>query len=134
MPANDHFANATELTGLSDSESASTAEATRETGEPVHAYSGQGSVWYRWTAPRTGAAAIDMRIRSTTRTRRSTAARCSRASHSLGGGRKVKFRAVQGTTYRIAVDGSYGSRGPVQLALSVPPVARPTTTSRTRRS
>src|SRR5262245_70448 len=54
-PANDKFANVTLISGTSGTLSGSTATATKETGEPIHAgRSGGHSVWYRWTAPNVG--------------------------------------------------------------------------------
>ncbi|MBX3727790.1 MAG: WD40 repeat domain-containing protein, partial [Candidatus Sumerlaeia bacterium] len=58
QPANDHFANATLLSGLSGSVDGSTIGATRELFEPRHWYGGDEadapSVWYRWVAPASG--------------------------------------------------------------------------------
>jgi Ca2+-binding RTX toxin-like protein len=58
-PANDDFANATELSGLPASGTGNTLNATEETGEPFHG-GGQQSVWYRWTAPVSGATALEV--------------------------------------------------------------------------
>lgn len=58
LPANDNFAEATTISGVSVKTTGTTKLATREAGEPtvsVRQTSGRGkSVWYRWTAPRTG--------------------------------------------------------------------------------
>ena len=55
VPANDAFANPVALAGLSDGATATNANCTRETGEPrILNFSGGTSLWYRWTAPRSG--------------------------------------------------------------------------------
>ena len=54
-PANDQFAGAQPLTGQSVKITASNAHCSREAGEPhVLGWPGGNSLWYRWTAPRTG--------------------------------------------------------------------------------
>ncbi|MDQ3259000.1 MAG: NF038122 family metalloprotease, partial [Acidobacteriota bacterium] len=59
-PANDDFANATPLSGLTGTLAGTNVSATKEAGEPVHPDSAGGkSVWYRWQAPTTGSAVID---------------------------------------------------------------------------
>lgn len=55
VPANDAFASPVALTGLSDGVTATNANCTRETGEPrILGFAGGTSLWYRWTAPRSG--------------------------------------------------------------------------------
>jgi len=59
-PANDNFANATPLSGLTGTLAGTNVGATKEAGEPTHPDSPGGtSVWYRWQAPATGSAVID---------------------------------------------------------------------------
>jgi hypothetical protein len=60
-PANDDFANATDLTGLT-SFSGTTVGATAEPGEPDHlaGYAPSNSVWYKFTASVTGRAWVTM--------------------------------------------------------------------------
>ncbi len=54
-PANDNFASATVITGVSGATAGSTVGATKETGEPNHAGNpGGASVWFRWVAPVNG--------------------------------------------------------------------------------
>jgi outer membrane protein assembly factor BamB/subtilisin family serine protease len=54
-PANDNFANATTLSGASAQGTARNNSATLEAGEPrILGFEGGGSVWYKWTAPRSG--------------------------------------------------------------------------------
>ncbi len=50
-PPNDSFAAAQAISGNAASVAGTTAGATLEAGEPNHFVSGNGSVWYRWTAP-----------------------------------------------------------------------------------
>ncbi len=54
-PANDNFAAPVALNGESTQLTATNANCSRETGEPrIGAFAGGTSLWYRWTAPRTG--------------------------------------------------------------------------------
>jgi hypothetical protein len=129
-PPNDDFANAESLTGMADSASGTNVDATMESGEPSHAGSGGASIWYRWTAPRTGpfrvgtcgsdfdtvlavytgTAVDDLNLVDSND--ESGGVDCSATSQS-----EVFFRAVQGTTYSIAVGGWDLATGNVQLAL-----------------
>src|SRR5207237_9419824 len=61
---NDDFANAVALSGDHGSVLGSLDDASREQGEPGHYRqypSASVSVWYRWTAPRSGPASVDLR-------------------------------------------------------------------------
>ena len=60
-PANDNFADAQLLNGPSGFASGENRSATLEAGEPNHLDSGSHSVWYRWTVPTNGVAAVDLR-------------------------------------------------------------------------
>lgn len=54
-PANDLFASPVILTGPSLHVTGTNANASREPGEPrIAGFSGSASLWYRWTAPRSG--------------------------------------------------------------------------------
>ena len=54
-PANDSFVAAQLISSQTGSVTGTTVNATREPSEPFHAgYPGNGSVWYRWTAPANG--------------------------------------------------------------------------------
>ncbi|MFL6005050.1 MAG: Ig-like domain-containing protein [Gaiellaceae bacterium] len=60
-PPNDHFHAATWLTGPSGSVTGSLRKASFQLGEPpVTPYAGDGSIWYRWTAPATGTWRFDI--------------------------------------------------------------------------
>ena len=54
-PINDAFANRIILVGASAADAGSNENATYETGEPLSGF-GTGSLWWSWTAPRTGQA------------------------------------------------------------------------------
>jgi Ca2+-binding RTX toxin-like protein len=134
-PANDSFANALVLPGspLPVTDSASNVEATRETGEPEHAHiEGGGSLWWRWTAPKTATITIDTcgsdfdtllgiytgtSVDALTEVASSDDAANDRCVVASG----TTFRAQAGTTYSIAVDGFGGETGAVTLRLSPPP-------------
>src|SRR5204863_481946 len=60
-PANDNFANREAITGSSGTIYASNVGATAEAGEPDSQYYPQPmSIWYRWTAPRSGLFSFDV--------------------------------------------------------------------------
>ena len=60
-PPNDHFHAATRLTGPSGSVTGSLMNASFQLGEPaVTPFAGDGSIWYRWTAPATGTSRFDI--------------------------------------------------------------------------
>ncbi len=63
LPANDDYANAAILAGLSGRATGSNKDATKETGEPDytdHTGNSSGeSVWWKWTAPETGFFSFD---------------------------------------------------------------------------
>ena len=59
-PDNDNFSAAIVLRAATGSYFGANQEATKETGEPLHAgNAGGASVWYRWVAPSTGVATFD---------------------------------------------------------------------------
>ncbi len=142
-PANDNFANAVSVSGLTGTINGTNVNATGETGEAIHwNLSGTASsVWYRWTAPATGLASIDT-VGSSLDTilavyTGSTLANLSRLTQDddRGGNRTslVSFSATAGTTYYLAVGGaSSGARGAFRLnwqlsailAITTQPVAQ----------
>lgn len=106
---------------------ATTINATKETGEPNHAgNSGGRSIWWRWTA------SIDEQITITTRgstfntllavyTGDSVSNLVLIAGDDNGDSNltsRVTFNAVAGTTYAIAVDGVNGASGSVTLGIN----------------
>ena len=61
-PANDQFADRLSVVGLDFHLNQTNANATRETDEPNHAGNAGGrSIWWNWTAPRSGTVTVDTR-------------------------------------------------------------------------
>lgn len=131
-PANDQFAAATELVGQSDVAAGTNAEATKETGEPAHAGNlGGASIWYRWTAPAGGRVVVstcgsgfDTLLGVYTGTAVGSLTQVAANNDGCGQGQlqsRLSFQATTATTYHIAVDGSNGATGVVDLMLDVPP-------------
>ena len=124
-PANDDFANATAITGASGSLTASSANATKETGEPYHGTSSAtNSVWWKWTATAAGSMTIttegsDFDTGLGVYTGSSVSALTKVASNDdVATGTtwsSVTFSAVAGLTYYIAVAGYNGATGAVRL-------------------
>jgi len=122
LPSNDDFADATELVGSTSEEPGGQRfyfldrfgynwGATSEAGEPVRTLGPERpSVWYRWTAPESGLARVDVggsfgrQIWLGVYTGESLA-----LLQEVGAGADfVELAASAGTTYRIVVDGSSG--------------------------
>ena len=137
-PPNDLFAKAQELVGPALDVTGNTIAATQEPCEPVHDDNYYDpSVWYHWTAPSDGKVTLDTAGSDFTTVlgiytgdalcslSRVTVERLSGA----GVPAKRAFRALEGTTYRIAVDGAQGYTGHFKLALrfepDVPPKVEP---------
>ncbi|HVS52536.1 MAG TPA: PQQ-binding-like beta-propeller repeat protein [Opitutaceae bacterium] len=114
--ANDLFASATVLPGSSTHLTATNSHASRETGEPhILGWAGGLSLWYRWTAPRSGhfqvsAISTDFDPILAVYTGSSVDALTVVALGDNNGpsaadnGALCSFDAVAGTTYSIAVD------------------------------
>jgi hypothetical protein len=129
-PANDAFLTAELLTGPTATSTGTNAEATKETGEPSHAYhTGGHSLWYRWIAPSEGIVTIDTagsRFDTTLAayTGLTVDGLTAIASNDDYGGltSRVRFAVTGGQTYMIAVDGySSSSVGSVTLHLAYGP-------------
>ncbi|HEY5912374.1 MAG TPA: hypothetical protein VJA21_17370 [Verrucomicrobiae bacterium] len=134
QPTNDMFVNRTLISGTTIVVTGSNDGATVEPGEPDHALSfGGASIWWTWTAP-ANCRAIISTAGSTFNTLlgvytgSSVSALTEVASNDddpgqFSGSSKVTFDAIANQTYQIAVDGSLGSLGDVQLALTagIPP-------------
>ena len=118
-PLNDDFANGIRLTGTSGSATGGNRLATKEAGEPPHAYRagawnpGGKSVWWRWTAPNTGGVAFNTFGSSFDTT---LAVYTGSAVHQLtmvgfnddADGSlqsRLVFPVIGGVTYHIVVDG-----------------------------
>jgi hypothetical protein len=110
-----------------------TAEATKETGEPEHAgVLGNKSVWFAWTAPHSGRVVFDTRSGRTefdtvlaaytgerldsltSVAANDDVSRSSRLSSMV-------FTAVGGTRYQVALDGVAGKSGAYRLHWAMEP-------------
>jgi hypothetical protein len=129
-PVNDDLADAAELSGSDASVTGSNLGATKETGEPVDAYNGGSTVWWTWTAPSTGGATLDtagsairtsLAVFTGDRVDGLIRVGAKPAGYDSTSRARVTFRAVEGTTYRIAVDGYAASQGPISLTLALGP-------------
>jgi len=139
-PANDQFSNRIGLSGTNITVTGSNKKATKETGEPNHAGNpGGASVWWRWTAPTNGDLIIttdgsDFDTLLGIYTGSSVSALSvviSNDDHSVFDTSRVRFEAIGGTEYEIAVDGyNDGTNvafGNIQLNLTFTPepIVRP---------
>src|SRR5215207_11499563 len=57
-PPNDHFADASVLSGFPARVEGANVGATAEPGEPLLVYAGGRSVWWQWTAPTSASVAV----------------------------------------------------------------------------
>jgi hypothetical protein len=116
-PVNDAFASATAIDGEAGIWSGMNVGARSEAGEPIHAGTGDGySIWFRWTAPRSGRFRFDTEGREINSVLAVYAGSAvdglthvaSNESHNglYGAASRVFFDATAGTVYRIAVDGN----------------------------
>ncbi|HET8781442.1 MAG TPA: S8 family serine peptidase [Pyrinomonadaceae bacterium] len=121
---NDNFANAQLISGSSGVATGNNTGATKEPLEPDHAVPGGASVWYRWQAPSTGTmrfttsgsnfdTLLAVYTGSSVGALTPIASNDDASSSTLTS--QVTFNAVAGTTYRIAVDGFFGSTGSIVL-------------------
>ncbi len=142
------FASRSLLTGTSATGSASSVSATAEAGEPAHV--GQAaarSVWWRWTAPSSGLVQVDTigstggsggqlvtRLSVYTGTTLGSLQRVAanlQAADASNYASVVRFMAVSGTSYAIAVDGytdpnsGITETGTISLHLARPPAGTP---------
>jgi len=124
-PTNDGFASAETVSGMQVHITRTNVEATKEPGEPAHGFNeGGSSVWFKWTAPMS-------RLMTFTTNRSSTnldtiihiyrgtsvnALTSQTFSNNINSPSNLKdflrFEAVQGTTYYIAVDGFKNGTAP----------------------
>ena len=129
-PSNDAFAAAEELSGRVTETSGITKDATKESGEPDHAgEAGGSSVWYRWTAPAAGRAAVstcgssfDTVLAAYTGDTVAALTEVAGNDDTCGLQSLVTLTVAAGVTYRIAVDGVDGTTGAVTLGLRLSPV------------
>ncbi len=118
-PPNDDFANAQLISGLPAEVTGTTIGATREQNSPR----GPQEVWYRWTAPASGAVDLEIRPRSNFRVDLYTGDDLSTLepidlAKARDGHRLVifgPFEAEAGRTYAIAVRSHLGSNFDLQV-------------------
>jgi hypothetical protein len=118
----DLFADATALSGSNGTITGTTVSATGESGEPDHAGASTplNSVWCKWAAPANGAVSFDTTgsLFDTTIAAYTGATVASltpvAANDNLSGANirsRIRFTAVQGATYYIAIDGMGAANG-----------------------
>jgi hypothetical protein len=130
-PPNDDFAAAVDLgNGQTASASGSSLWATAQPGEPRHPHGvARASVWYRWTAPRSGVVKVNTcasdfdTLLAVYSGSIPALTRVVNDDDGCGDGSLARFFAIAGTTYSIAVDGLAGAQGRIELRLRflVPP-------------
>lgn len=125
-PDNDDFSHAAVLTGSQVSDRGSNEQATRQDDEPRHAGgSGGASVWWTWTAPKSGPVSISTRgseidtLLAVYTGKSLHNLRLVEANDDARGDvtSRVAFAAKKGVTYHIAVDGYRGTTGEIRLGL-----------------
>ncbi len=126
-PPNNNFFSATLLTGTGAATNGRNFSANKESGEPAHAGNAGGkSVWYRWIAPYSGPVTIstagsgfDTLLAVYTGSGLTTLTPvASNDDDAPATTSRVTFTAVNGTAYRIVVDGKDGAAGPVEIAIN----------------
>jgi Divergent InlB B-repeat domain len=129
VQVNDDFGKAQPLGGgLPTQSEGSNRFAGEQAGEPDHAGdSGGSSVWFKWTAPRSGTVSVDAcdsdfdtLLAVYTGATLGTLAPVQGnddGSGSCAPGSHLSFEAVANTTYRIALDGKAGAEGTFGLYL-----------------
>ena len=130
-PGNDDLSAAVTLTTASGHLTGTNVGADKEAGEPNHAGNGGGhSVWYRFTAAATGPATLStcsdasfdtlLAAYTGTNVAQLTQVAASDDSSCYGGRSAIRFEAVAGLTYAVAVDGWSGRSGTFTLDWSLP--------------
>jgi len=130
----DIFTNRETITGIQGSLNGNNSTATIEPGEPLHDHkTGGHSLWISWIAPTNGVAKFKTEgsgfdtligvyyFSSTNTTGLSNLIEAARADDSEGFEREseVEFGVLAGQRYEVAVDGFFGSTGPVELNWNV---------------
>jgi subtilisin len=144
-PPNDNFASAQVLNGFSASANGTNVAATLESGDPtiVDTRSTSHTVWYRWTAPFSGAVEMntctsnfDTLLGVYTGSTLGSLPEAAANDDGCALGSKVTFNATKNTTYRILVDGFNGNQGTFTLQVidRAPPKVTSTTPANNARS
>jgi hypothetical protein len=128
-PRNDDFANRITLTGSSISTSGHNNQATLEPGEQHTDPPGGASVWWSWTAPRSGrvnistlGSSFDTVLAVYTGSSIDSLQRIARNDDDSAGDTRtsrITLQAVKGATYQIAVDGYAGITGRIRLNINM---------------
>ena len=127
-PPNDDFSSARDLgSGTTTSLSATNLWATGEFGEPLHSSSPTASsVWFRWSAPSSGLVSLrtcgsdlDTVLAVYRGPALAALARVATNDDACGRQAAVRFFAVAGVTYFIAVAGFDSAQGTIKLSLRV---------------
>ena len=123
-PGNDDFSACQTVNGANGTLSGHNIGATREANEPTHAATfGSHSVWYCWTAPRSGTvewSTMGSDFDTTLAIYRGTAVNqltpvASDNDSGSGGTSITRFAATSNTVYRVAVDGRGDAWGNITL-------------------
>jgi Divergent InlB B-repeat domain len=129
VQVNDDFGKAQPLGGSLPTQSeGSNRFAAKQSGEPDHAGdAGGSSVWFKWTAPRSGTVSVDTCdsdfdtllavYRGATLATLDPVQSNDNGGGSCAPGSDLSFEAVANTTYRIALDGKGGEQGTFGLYL-----------------
>ncbi|HEU5077958.1 MAG TPA: S8 family serine peptidase [Opitutaceae bacterium] len=128
-PFNDNFADRAKIDGETVNTRGVSVGATPEPSEPSHGAAGGASLWWTWTAPRSGTAVVDTAASSFDTTvavyTGSTLVGLTQvAANDDSDGTTtshLSFAVVSGTAYHIAVDGKGGATGLIQLSLGLAP-------------
>lgn len=128
-PANDAFASAATLGGLTGSATGWNLNAGKEASEPEHAGNAGGkSVWWQWTAPADGRLALDthgsgfdtlLGVYTGAGVSALTAVAANDNDGGAGNSSGLSADVLAGTTYRVAVDGKAAASGAVSLGWSL---------------
>jgi hypothetical protein len=129
-PRNDNFANRIVLSGSLIATTGHNDQATLEAGEDQHTdHPGGASVWWSWTAPKSGkvnittlGSSFDTLLGVYTGNSMDTLTKIARNDDDASADTRtsrVIFQATKGTTYAIAVDGYAGISGRIKLSITM---------------
>lgn len=105
VPANDNLAAARVISGFRGAVSFDNTNATKELNEPNHGGNPGGhSVWFNWTSPGSFHVTFLAQFSGQTISHAAYTGSTMAGLSPVAGGSSATFNAVQGTTYRIALD------------------------------